>query len=94
MLQIPKSIAIIGSGYIAVEFAGIFHGLGSDVHLVFRKDMPLNGFDGEVSNSLTEFPIRLFLHVSFSAIHDAPHGAPVVRKDMPLNGFDGEVSNS
>lgn len=46
--QVPKSVAVIGSGYIAVEFAGIFNGLGSEVHLVFRKDLPLNGFDEEV----------------------------------------------
>lgn len=45
---VPKSIAIIGSGYIAVEFAGIFAGLGSEVHLVYRQDLPLRGFDEEV----------------------------------------------
>ena len=37
----PKRIAIIGAGYIAVEFAGIFAGFGSEVHLFFRKDLPL-----------------------------------------------------
>lgn len=37
----PKRIAIIGAGYIAVEFAGIFAGFGSEVHLFYRKDLPL-----------------------------------------------------
>lgn len=37
----PKRIAILGAGYIAVEFAGIFAGFGSDVHLFYRKDLPL-----------------------------------------------------
>jgi pyruvate/2-oxoglutarate dehydrogenase complex dihydrolipoamide dehydrogenase (E3) component len=37
----PKRIAIVGAGYIAVEFAGIFSGFGSDVHLFYRKDLPL-----------------------------------------------------
>lgn len=37
----PKTIAIIGAGYIAVEFAGIFAGFGSAVHLFYRKDLPL-----------------------------------------------------
>jgi glutathione reductase (NADPH) len=46
--EVPKSIAIIGGGYIAVEFAGIFANLGSQVHLVYRQDMPLRGFDEEV----------------------------------------------
>lgn len=34
------SIAIIGGGYIAVEFAGIFNGLGAQVHLMYRADFP------------------------------------------------------
>jgi glutathione reductase (NADPH) len=48
-LQVPKSIVIIGGGYIAVEFAGIFAGLGTEVHLIYRQDAPLRGFDEEVS---------------------------------------------
>lgn len=52
--KVPKSIAIIGSGYIAVEFAGIFAGLGSQVHLVFRQDLPLRGFDEEVRKFASE----------------------------------------
>jgi hypothetical protein len=46
--QVPQRIVIIGGGYIAVEFAGIFAGLGSEVHLVYRQDLPLRGFDEEV----------------------------------------------
>ena len=41
----PQHIVIYGSGYIALEFAGIFAGFGSDVHLVYRSDLPLRGFD-------------------------------------------------
>lgn len=37
----PKSVAIIGGGYIAVEFSGIFSGVGTEVHLMYRKDLPL-----------------------------------------------------
>jgi hypothetical protein len=37
----PKKIAVIGAGYIAVEFANIFAGFGSDVHLFYRKPLPL-----------------------------------------------------
>lgn len=50
--QVPKRLVIVGSGYIAVEFASIFNGLGTEVHLVFRQDQPLRGFDGEVMRSL------------------------------------------
>ena len=36
-------IVIVGAGYISVEFAGIFNGMGAEVHLMFRKDLPLTG---------------------------------------------------
>ncbi|GAJ28074.1 glutathione-disulfide reductase [Acidomonas methanolica] len=50
----PERIAIIGAGYIGVEFAGIFAGLGSHVDLVYRQDLPLRGFDEELRASLAE----------------------------------------
>lgn len=46
--SLPKKIVILGAGYIAVEFAGIFNGFGADTHLVYRADRPLRGFDEEV----------------------------------------------
>src|SRR5262245_58116460 len=44
----PKRILIQGGGYIALEFACIFAGLGSDVTLVYRGDNILRGFDNDV----------------------------------------------
>ncbi|MGD1922836.1 MAG: glutathione-disulfide reductase [Paracoccaceae bacterium] len=44
----PKRAMIVGGGYIASEFAGILNGLGSGVTQVYRKDMILRGFDGEM----------------------------------------------
>ncbi|KAL9243026.1 hypothetical protein vseg_016966 [Gypsophila vaccaria] len=44
----PKKIAIVGGGYIALEFAGIFNGLSSDVHVFIRQKQVLRGFDEEV----------------------------------------------
>ncbi len=46
--EIPKSLIIVGAGYIALEFAGVFANLGVETHLVFRGDVPLRGFDSEV----------------------------------------------
>jgi glutathione reductase (NADPH) len=46
--RLPKRILIQGGGYIAVEFAGIFHGLGSKVTLVYRGENILRGFDDDV----------------------------------------------
>ena len=50
----PERIVVVGSGYIAVEFAGIFRAFGSTVDLVFRADMALRGFDQDVREVLTE----------------------------------------
>ncbi len=52
--SLPKRIMIIGGGYIAVEFAGIFHGLGSEVTLLHRGDKLLRGFDDDVRDALGE----------------------------------------
>jgi glutathione reductase (NADPH) len=52
--ELPKRIAIVGGGYIAVEFAGIFAGLGSEVSLIVRGDRVLRSFDEDVRESLTE----------------------------------------
>ncbi|OIW21762.1 hypothetical protein TanjilG_09184 [Lupinus angustifolius] len=46
--EFPKRAVILGGGYIAVEFASIWQGMGSTVSLVFRKELPLRGFDDEM----------------------------------------------
>ena len=38
-----NSIVIVGAGYISVEFASIFRGFGAEVHLMYRKALPLTG---------------------------------------------------
>jgi glutathione reductase (NADPH) len=48
LAQLPKRMVIVGGGYIAVEFACIFHGLGVDVTLVYRGPNVLRGFDEDV----------------------------------------------
>jgi glutathione reductase (NADPH) len=45
---LPRRILIQGGGYIALEFAGIFAGLGSDVTVIYRGDNVLRGFDDDV----------------------------------------------
>ncbi len=52
--RLPKTMVIAGGGYIAVEFAGIFNGLGVDVTLVHRGPNLLRGFDDDVRSHLTE----------------------------------------
>jgi len=50
----PRKILIVGGGYIAVEFAGIMHGLGSEVTQIYRGPLFLRGFDEEVRQHLAE----------------------------------------
>ncbi|KAF8720518.1 hypothetical protein HU200_023767 [Digitaria exilis] len=50
----PEKIAIVGGGYIALEFAGIFNGLKSDVHVFIRQNNVLRGFDEEVRDFVAE----------------------------------------
>ncbi|MFW5427231.1 MAG: glutathione-disulfide reductase [Methylophagaceae bacterium] len=65
----PKRIVVVGGGYIAVEFAGIFNGLGSQVTQLHRGDLILDGFDQEVRHfSMAEMvkkgiDLRLRTHV-------------------------------
>lgn len=46
--ELPRRILLVGGGYIAVEFAGIFNGLGADVTLAYRGDQILRGFDDDI----------------------------------------------
>jgi len=50
----PQRIIIAGGGYIAVEFAGILNGMGSEVTLVYRGPLFLRGFDDDVRTTLAE----------------------------------------
>ncbi|XP_050219001.1 glutathione reductase, cytosolic [Mercurialis annua] len=46
--EMPKRVVVLGGGYIAVEFASIWRGMGATVDLFFRKELPLRGFDDEM----------------------------------------------
>lgn len=50
----PKRIVVVGGGYIAVEFSGIFNGLGAEVTQLYRGDLFLRGFDNEVRQFAAE----------------------------------------
>lgn len=49
----PRRVVVAGGGYIAVEFASIFNGLGADVTLVYRGEKILRGFDEDLRDGLT-----------------------------------------
>lgn len=50
----PERLLVVGGGYIALEMASIFHGLGTEVTLAYRGPHPLRGFDDDVRTFLTE----------------------------------------
>ena len=50
--ELPKRVAIIGGVYIALEFAGIFHGLGIETHVLYRGELILRGFDSDLRRGL------------------------------------------
>ena len=50
----PKSVAVVGAGYIGVELAGVFRSLGSETHLIIRGDTVLRSFDEVIQNSITD----------------------------------------
>ncbi len=50
----PKRVVVQGSGYIALELACVLQHLGSEVHLVYRSDLVLRGFDDELRHQLDE----------------------------------------
>jgi glutathione reductase (NADPH) len=51
--RLPRRIVIVGGGYIAVEFAGIFNGLGVETILVYRGEQILRGFDDDLRSHLS-----------------------------------------
>lgn len=59
----PEKIVIVGGGYIAVEFAGIFNGLGSEVHLVIRGSQILRGFDHAIRTTLHDEMVKKGIHI-------------------------------
>lgn len=52
--QLPKRVVVVGGGYIAVEFASIFNGLGAHTTLLHRRQQLLRGFDADLGLHLTQ----------------------------------------
>jgi glutathione reductase (NADPH) len=76
--ELPARILIQGGGYIALEFAGIFNGLGSEVTLVYRGDNILRGFDNDVREHLrSEMErrgIKIITRQTVVAVEKVEHG--------------------
>ncbi len=68
---LPEKILIVGGGYIAVEFAGIFNGLGVDTTLLYRGPLFLRGFDEDVRNFLAEEMQKKGINLKFETNIDS-----------------------
>lgn len=88
--ELPKRAVVYGGGYIAVEFASIWRGMGAQVDLFYRKELPLRGFDDEMrevmaknlqGRGITLHPVTniLELHKTESGIKVVPdHGDELI----------------
>jgi len=65
--EIPKRIVIVGGGYIANEFAGIFHEFGTHVRLVNRSDVILRHYDQQIVDRLLQISLRKGIDFEFQA---------------------------
>ncbi|MEM8603224.1 MAG: glutathione-disulfide reductase [Cyanobacteria bacterium P01_H01_bin.121] len=74
----PKTVAVVGGGYIGVEFAGVLNGLGSEVHQIIRRERVLRGFDEEireaVQNGMTYHGVNFWTSTTVEQIDKVPEG--------------------
>ncbi|MCW3148145.1 glutathione-disulfide reductase [Stutzerimonas stutzeri] len=64
--SLPRRVLVVGGGYIAVEFASIFHGCGADTSLLYRGELFLRGFDGSLRDHLKDELIKKGVDLQFN----------------------------
>ncbi|MCC7250385.1 glutathione-disulfide reductase [Hyphomicrobium sp.] len=101
MKTLPKRIVVCGGGYIAVEFASIFAGLGVETTLIHRRDKVLRGFDEDLRDGLMEAlaarGIRLVMNEALAGVaqdvgcfHVALHSGGSLETDLVLSAIGRE----
>jgi len=86
--ELPKRIVIVGGGYIANEFAGIFHEFGSQVSLVNRTDVILRGYDQQLVDRLLQISLRKGIDYRFHAQIDRIEKNEIGRLHVAMTGCD------
>lgn len=66
--RMPDRVVVVGGGYIAVEFAGIFHGLGAHVTQLYRGPLFLRGFDNDCREFLAEEMLKKGIDLRFNSV--------------------------
>ena len=91
--QMPQRVLIVGGGFIAVEFAGILHGLGAKVTLAYRGEQILRGFDDSLRQHLHDAMasrgIRVLLHTDITRLSRRAEGT----LDAELKGETSGAEN-
>jgi glutathione reductase (NADPH) len=88
--RLPRRIVIVGGGYIAVEFAGIFNGLGVETVLVLRGDQILRGFDEDLrahlAAEMTKKGIEIMTNADIAKIERSGDGVRVTLTNERIIG--------
>jgi glutathione reductase (NADPH) len=88
----PKRLLIVGGGYIAVEFAGIFNGLGSQVTQLYRGPLFLRGFDADIrahaAQEIAKTGVDLRFEVNVESISPGANGLQVALTDGSILEVD------
>ena len=88
----PNRVLVVGGGYIAVEFAGIFNGYGADTSLIYRRDLFLRGFDMDVrihlAQEMEKNGINLIWNTVIERIEKTNDGLNVTMSNGETGQFD------
>ncbi len=73
---LPKKVIVVGGGYIGAEFAGIFHGLGSEVTQLYRGPLFLRGFDDDCRETLADEMKKRGIDLRFNTVIESIEKVP------------------
>lgn len=97
MAELPKRVIVEGGGYVAIEFAGVFNGLGCDTSIVYRGEQFLRGFDDDIraflAKEMREKGVKLNFNTEIAAIAKRDDGTlDVTFKDGQKTAADMVLS--
>nr|WP_319516785.1 glutathione-disulfide reductase [uncultured Cohaesibacter sp.] len=79
--KLPERVVVVGAGYIALEFAGIFNGLGAETTVLYRGEEILRGFDDDVRETLHEEMenrgVQILTHDNLASVESHDEGLTV-----------------
>jgi len=95
LVELPKRVAVVGAGYIAVELAGVLKAFGAETDLLIRKDFPLRSFDPLIQNTaratLQAQGIQLRTGCSPTALHRNSDGIFVETQEGDVGPYDAVI---